>query len=577
MGIIATIVFAFVFSEAQEASVVSWNDFGPDELRSELFEITRPTLVTLQGTGVKVNWDDWRTSRDNALAYGWILNLETREPVWSMSREMSPSKTRGSAIRRIDGKVNLPAGKYAVYYFCGIDKGENWYFDSDGDRGIFDGLKRIFKDKDSYRVSEKDRRKLYFTVTAERGSFRPIAADPLESRAALSITTPRNSSFKSHVFRLSEPATLTVYAIGEYDQSARQMADGGYIQDMRSRKKVWELDYRGSEHAGGAEKNRKYFGKVSLPAGEYQLVYATDDSHTFGRWNAAPPYDPEFWGVTILADGDARRKIAAVEPSKEPVIVQFLRVGDNELLSTGFTLDKAMDLRVYCIGEYSGGDHSFADYGLIEGASSGKRAWDMTYSNTEPAGGASKNRMFDGIVHFPAGDYTVRYVSDGSHSYNHWNSTAPYDQEHWGIVVAGIPGSFDSKAVRPFSGEARSKNVLVKMVGLRDDDEREQSFRLAKTTSLRIYAIGEGGRDEMYDYGWIENNETGRTVWEMTWRNTLPAGGASKNRMCDDVVILPPGSYTVRYETDGSHSTGDWNAAPPRDPFNWGITISLAQ
>jgi hypothetical protein len=583
LGIIATILFSFVFSEAQEASVVSWNDFGPDELRSQLIEVTRPTLVTVQGAGIKVEWsesrDEGRYTRDNTLAYGWILDLETRQPVWSMAREMNPSRLRSNAIMRVERKVSLPAGKYAVYYFCGIGKGESWHFDFDGDdEGFLGGLKRIFNDKNnSYRISEKDRRKLYFTVTAERGSYRALAADPFESRAVLSITTPRNSSFKSHVFRLSEPAILTVYAIGEYDQSARQMADGGYIQDLRSRKKVWELDYRGSEHAGGAEKNRKFFGKVSLPAGEYQLVYATDDSHTFGRWNAAPPYDPEFWGVTVLTDGDARKKILPVEPSKEPVVVQFLRVGDNELLSSGFSLDRAMDLRVYCIGEYSDGDHSFADYGLIENASSGKRAWDMTYGSTEPAGGAEKNRMFDGIVHFPPGDYVVRYVTDGSHSYNHWNSTAPYDQEHWGIVVAGIPGSFDSKAVRPFSGEARSKNVLVKMVGLRDDDEQEQRFRLTKTTSLRIYAIGEGGRDEMYDYGWIENNESGRTVWEMTWRNTLPAGGASKNRMFDDVVILPPGSYTVRYKTDGSHSTGDWNAAPPRDPFNWGITISLAQ
>ena len=81
----------------------------------------------------------------------------------------------------------------------------------------------------------------------------------------------------------------------------------------------------------------------------------------------------------------------------------------------------------------------------------------------------------------------------------------------------------------------------------------------------------------MYDYAWIENNQTGRTVWEMTWRNTLPAGGASKNRLFDDIVLLPPGSYTVRYITDGSHSAGDWNAAPPKDPFNWGVIISLAQ
>ena len=32
----------------------------------------------------------------------------------------------------------------------------------------------------------------------------------------------------------------------------------------------------------------------------------------------------------------------------------------------------------------------------------------------------------------------------------------------------------------------------------------------------------------------------------------------------------------VQYETDGSHSFGDWNAAPPDDPEMWGITVYRA-
>ena len=51
------------------------------------------------------------------------------------------------------------------------------------------------------------------------------------------------------------------------------------------------------------------------------------------------------------------------------------------------------------------------------------------------------------------------------------------------------------------------------------------------------------------------------------------AGGATKNRRFDGVIRLPAGSYVLRYETDGSHSFGDWNAAPPDDPESWGITV----
>lgn len=585
LSLLLTFLFSFVLSEAQQTPIVNWNDFGPGELRVERFQTNQPLSVTVTGMGIKPDydkddwddWNDWEGREDYALAYGWILDLETRKPVWSMARELKPGKFWGKkGTAKVETKVNLPAGKYALYYYCGIGKDQFYYFNFDGeDHGFFDGLKRFFGNTDKY-YSDKDRRKLYFTVTTEKNLFRPLAADPLEAKTVLSITAPRNSSFKSLNFKLSEPATLTVYCLGENPKSYDQAADGGYIQDMRTRRKVWELSHSRSDHAGGAEKNRKFFGKVSLPAGDYQMAYFTDDSHTFGRWNGPPPYDPEFWGISLIAES-GQKKIVPVEPAKEPVVVQFLRVGDNELLSTGFTLDKPMDLRIYCIGEYSKGDNFFADFGYIEDAAAGERVWEMTRANTEPAGGADKNRMFDGIVHFPRGKYLVRYVTDDSHSFGDWNSTAPYDQDHWGIVVAGIPGSFDPKAVRPYNEEIGSKEVLVKMVGFRDDDEREQGFRLTKTTGLHVYALGEGDRDEMYDYAWIENNETGRTVWEMTWRNTLPAGGASKNRLFDDIVLLPPGSYTVKYVTDGSHSAGDWNAAPPKDPFNWGVIISLAQ
>ena len=77
----------------------------------------------------------------------------------------------------------------------------------------------------------------------------------------------------------------------------------------------------------------------------------------------------------------------------------------------------------------------------------------------------------------------------------------------------------------------------------------------------------------MHDYGWIENAETGRVVWEMSYRRTDHAGGARKNRLSDEVISLKKGEYIVFYETDDSHSFGDWNASPPYDPQSWGITI----
>ncbi|MCK4754842.1 MAG: hypothetical protein KAS58_06385, partial [Calditrichia bacterium] len=90
---------------------------------------------------------------------------------------------------------------------------------------------------------------------------------------------------------------------------------------------------------------------------------------------------------------------------------------------------------------------------------------------------------------------------------------------------------------------------------------------------VRIYALGEGDRDEMYDYAWIEDYNTDRTVWKMRYRDTRKAGGASKNRLFDGTIRLKRGTYVVYYVSDDSHSYSEWNKDPPRDRTSWGITI----
>jgi len=61
--------------------------------------------------------------------------------------------------------------------------------------------------------------------------------------------------------------------------------------------------------------------------------------------------------------------------------------------------------------------------------------WKMTYDESDPAGGARKNRVFDGVITLPAGTYVLRYTSDGSHAYGDWNDDPPDDPESWGITV----------------------------------------------------------------------------------------------------------------------------------------------
>jgi len=198
----------------------------------------------------------------------------------------------------------------------------------------------------------------------------------------------------------------------------------------------------------------------------------------------------------------------------------------------------------------------------------------MNYEDSDHAGGGRKNRIFDSKMTFEKGNYIAYFVTDDSHSYFDWNTSPPFDQDHWGITIIAADKKFDSNNITEFN-ETEDKSALVSIIRVRDEANKQKKFTLENDSMVRIYAIGEGDHGEMYDYGWIEDEKSGRVLWEMTYRMTDRAGGARKNRLYDDTISLKAGNYTVYYESDDSHSFNDWNATPPHDPFHWGITIYL--
>lgn len=129
---------------------------------------------------------------------------------------------------------------------------------------------------------------------------------------------------------------------------------------------------------------------------------------------------------------------------------------------------------------------------------------------------------------------------------------------------------------KPMPEDLSSKTALAEIKGVADDADKTVEFNLAEGRSVRVFAIGEGQGGQMYDYGWIENAETGKAVWEMKEPETTHAGGASKNRKVDVVVTLPAGKYRLRYKADESHSFDNWNSLPPDVNF-WGIAVYAKQ
>ncbi len=53
---------------------------------------------------------------------------------------------------------------------------------------------------------------------------------------------------------------------------------------------------------------------ILLDRGSYRLRFKSDDSHSFGDWNADPPDDQQYWGITLYRDDGPPHPGAAPAP-----------------------------------------------------------------------------------------------------------------------------------------------------------------------------------------------------------------------------------------------------------------------
>ena len=109
-----------------------------------------------------------------------------------------------------------------------------------------------------------------------------------------------------------------------------------------------------------------------------------------------------------------------------------LRNGANE--SHGFHLDRPTRVHIVAVGEGVAPD--MVDYGWIENTVTRQRVWELTWQNSRWAGGAPKNRLFDGEIVLNRGDYEAHFKTDATHAWRDWNAPPPDDPTLWGMTVA---------------------------------------------------------------------------------------------------------------------------------------------
>ena len=123
------------------------------------------------------------------------------------------------------------------------------------------------------------------------------AANYKNKNAIVQIVRVGDNERLRRSFELNNDTKIKVYAIGEGFSS--DMADYGWIEDATTGRIVWDMSYRRTENAGGANKNRMINEVITLPAGKYYVYYRTDGSHSYRDWNEDPPTDQEDYGITL--------------------------------------------------------------------------------------------------------------------------------------------------------------------------------------------------------------------------------------------------------------------------------------
>ena len=298
----------------------------------------------------------------------------------------------------------------------------------------------------------------------------------------------------------------------------------------------------------------------------------------------------------------------------EVSILALRDMSDVEVKSAGIVVPREITFHVKALGGGGSGEGMFSRggrmfaYGWIINADNRSLVWRMTADNTSQA---HDDRSFDGEVTLGPGNYEVYFTAYAfvSHTFfSHWETNVDHRQnplfgkggkghkgffsfftdlwadditkewgkrsKNWGIEL--LSDESLASSVKSFSAPKEMANVVLKATGLADGALVRQGFSLTKPLSLRVYALGEGeSGDDLADYGWIVDTRTRKRVWEMDSRDVSPAGGAEKNVEFTGDVRLEKGDYALYYITDDSHSMADWNQAPPDDPLNYGITITV--
>jgi len=557
-------------------------DIDVESIHHTAFSLDRAGLITIDAVG---SFESANKADSVLAAYGWILDRRRRDVVWRMD-PFTATREHGR-VASVRDTVELGPGTYDVY-FTSYGNRSNAHF-------RFSFLDRLFGHESAWR-SDEDKWKLILRGTdGENELIERLHDEPDEvlapqpSDLVWSTAPMRGRQSREYVFQVSEPTQLSLYAVGEIDDD--QM-DYGWIEEVVSGRRIWEMTLDNTMYAGGWSVNRAFRDTLHIRPGIYRSYYETDPLQSWKDWVANPPFDPAAWGVTLSAN-----PISAVSPfdplSSRTPIVELTRVGDDERRLAQFRVNQPVQLAAYAVGELA--ESGRYDWAWLRNNDTQESIWEMTHENSRQSGDDNSNRAELAFFRLEPGTYSIGYETDDSHSFDSWRHGRPDHPDRWGVTLYPVEEQVDSSVVEVLDYEQISLgddegipappappmhvselpgSTIAMISSIGNEQRQSTAFTLDEPSRIHVLAVGEISISGRYDYGWIENADTGEIVWEMTWQNTEPAGGADRNRRYNGTLTLEPGNYVVHYNSDFSHAYGDFGDEPPFDPENWGVRIS---
>jgi len=252
--------------------LIDFTKVRDDKFLSQGFSLNKDAEFSLLCIG---EGNDHEELRD----YGWIINADTKEVIWSMNNNSNIKHAGGSKKNvMVEETINLDKGNYVAFYSTDDSHSyEDWNASSPFQREKW-GLTIWTPEKNVQLFDESDYKS--------------------ESIIAEIIRVKDDKDIEKR-FTLAEGIDVRVLAIGEGDRSS--MNDYGWIEDNNGNI-IWEMSYGITRNAGGATKNRLFNKTISLDAGKYTLHYKTDDSHSYNDWNSSPPKNQENYGITLMIE-----------------------------------------------------------------------------------------------------------------------------------------------------------------------------------------------------------------------------------------------------------------------------------